>query len=65
MGRFMGPQMFSPDAGINLALANQSNLANYRAAIEGANTAAAGAKSGARTGAVANVASAAILAWAF
>jgi hypothetical protein len=65
MGRFMGPQMFSPDAGINLALANQSNLANYRASIEGANTAAAGAKSGATTGAVANVASAAILAWAF
>lgn len=65
MGKFMGPQMFSPDAGINLALANQSNLANYRAAIGGANTAAAGAKSGATTGAVANVASAAILAYAF
>ena len=62
MGRFMGPQMFSPDAGINLALANQSNLANYRAAIEGANTAAAGARSGARTSAIGSVLSSAAIA---
>ena len=62
MSNFMGPQMFSPDAGINLALANQSNLANYRAAIEGANTAAAGAKSGAKTSAIGSVLSSAAIA---
>ena len=60
MGKFMGPQVFSPDAGINLALANASNLANYRAAVEGANIAAAGARSGAQTSAFANVAAAAV-----
>ena len=60
MGKFMGPQVFSPDAGINLALANASNLANYRAAIEGANIAAAGAKSGAKTSAFGNIAAAAV-----
>lgn len=60
MSNFMGPQVFSPDAGINLALANASNLANYRAAIEGANIAAAGAKSGAKTSAFGNIAAAAV-----
>jgi hypothetical protein len=60
MGKFMGPQVFSPDAGINLALSNASNLANYRAAVEGANIAAAGARSGAKTSAFANVAAAAV-----
>ena len=60
MGKFMGPQVFSPDAGINLALANASNLANYRAAVEGANIAAAGARSGAQTSAFAKVAATAV-----
>lgn len=36
------PELFNPDAGINLALANAANQANYNAAIAGARGAAAG-----------------------
>ena len=41
------PELFSPDAAINLALANQANQANYNAAIAGARGAAAGASANA------------------
>jgi hypothetical protein len=41
----LGGNVFNPDAGINLALANASNQANYEAAIRGAELSAAGAKS--------------------
>lgn len=38
-----GPQLFDPNAGINLALQNSSNLGNYRAAIFGAKAGREGA----------------------
>lgn len=38
-----GPQLYDPNAGINLALAQQSNLANYQSSIFGSQTALAGA----------------------
>lgn len=37
------PELFSPDAAINLALANNANIAGYNAAVAGAQGAAAGA----------------------
>lgn len=39
-----GPQLFNPDAGINLALQNAANLGNYQAATYGARSAAQGAR---------------------
>lgn len=36
---FQGPQLFNPDAGINLALQNAANQANYQSAIYGAQAA--------------------------
>jgi hypothetical protein len=44
-----GPQMFSPDAGVNLALAQQANQAGYGAAMAGGNAALAGATMGANS----------------
>ena len=41
------PELFSPDAAINLALANQANQAGYNAALAGARGAAAGASANA------------------
>ena len=38
-----GPQLFDPNAGINLALQNQSNLGNYQSAIFGAKAGREGA----------------------
>lgn len=38
-----GPQLFNPDAGINLALANNANQGSYNAATYGANAARSGA----------------------
>ena len=38
-----GPQLFDPNAGINLALGNASNLGNYQAATYGAQAGAQGA----------------------
>ena len=38
-----GPQLFDPNAGINLALQNQSNQANYQASTYGAQQASRGA----------------------
>jgi hypothetical protein len=40
-----GGNVFNPDAGINLALANATNLANYQAGIQGANISAAAQRS--------------------
>jgi hypothetical protein len=41
----LGGNVFNPDAGINLALANSTNLANYQAGIQGANISAAAQRS--------------------
>ena len=43
-----GPQLFDPNAGVNLALQNNANLANYNASIYGAQAGAAGAEAQAR-----------------
>ncbi len=43
----LGPQMFNPDVGVNLALANQANQAGYGAAVAGGQATAAGARAGA------------------
>lgn len=40
----VGPRFSDPNAGVNLALQNQSNLANYNASIYGAQAGLAGAK---------------------
>lgn len=37
-----GPQLYDPNAGVNLALAQQSNLANYQASVFGSQAALAG-----------------------
>ena len=52
LGSNVGPRMFNPDVGVNLALANQANQAGYGAAVAGGAATAAGA----RAGATANVA---------
>jgi hypothetical protein len=43
MMQAMGGQVFSPDAGVNLALQNAANLGNYQAATYGARAGAQGA----------------------
>ena len=43
-----GPQLFNPDVGINLALAQQANQAGYGAAMAGAGASLAGARIGAQ-----------------
>jgi hypothetical protein len=53
-----GPTLFDPNAGINLALMNASNLGNYQASTYGARAAAQGQIAGATIGAIGNVASA-------
>lgn len=42
MGNLQGPQLFDPNAGINLALQNSSNLGNYQASTYGARAGAQG-----------------------
>jgi hypothetical protein len=54
----MGPQLFDPSAGINLALQNAANLGNYQASTYGARAAAQGQITGAMLGAAGNIASA-------
>ena len=44
----LGPQMFDPNAGVNLALMNNANLANYNANIYGSQAALAGANAAAK-----------------
>lgn len=43
-----GPQLFDPNAGINLALQNNANQAGYQSNIYGSQTALAGANAGAK-----------------
>lgn len=45
-GQPTGPNLFDPNAGINLALQNQSNLGNYQASTYGARVGAQGAVMG-------------------
>jgi hypothetical protein len=47
-GQQLGPNLFDPNAGINLGLQNQANLANYRSSIYGAEAGLAGAEAQAR-----------------
>jgi hypothetical protein len=47
-GEQLGPNLFDPNAGINLGLQNQANLANYRSNIYGSQAGFAGAKAQAR-----------------
>jgi hypothetical protein len=47
-GQQLGPNLFDPNAGINLALQNQANLANYQSSIYGSQAGFAGAKAQAR-----------------
>jgi len=56
----MGPQLFDPNAGINLALQNASNLGNYQASTYGARAGAQGQIAGAMLGAIGNLGGAAI-----
>ena len=56
----MGPQLFDPNAGINLAMQNASNLGNYQAATYGARAAAQGQIAGAMIGAMGNLGGAAV-----
>jgi hypothetical protein len=47
-GQQLGPNLFDPNAGINLALQNQANLSNYQSNIYGAQAGFAGAQAQAR-----------------
>jgi hypothetical protein len=47
-GQQLGPNLFDPNAGINLALQNQANQSNYQSNIYGAQAGFAGAKAQAR-----------------
>jgi len=47
-GQPTGPNLFNPDAGVNLALQNNANQANYLSNIFGAQAGLAGAQAGAR-----------------
>ena len=65
-----GPQLFDPNAGINLALMNNSNLSSYNNAIFGAQAGASGASAaangqmvGAGLGAAATIGAAAMMCW--
>lgn len=49
------PQLFDPNAGINLALMNQANLGNYQSATYGARAAAQGQIAGGMLGAIGNI----------
>lgn len=48
MQTMQGPQLFNPDAGINLALQNNANATGYSNAIYGAQSGVAGANAGAQ-----------------
>jgi hypothetical protein len=47
-GQQVGPRFSDPNAGVNLALQNASNLSNYNASIYGSQAALAGAQAQAR-----------------
>jgi hypothetical protein len=55
MMQTMGGQVFSPDAGVNLALQNAANLGNYQASTYGARAGAQGAIAGATIGAFGDI----------
>lgn len=57
-----GPQLFDPNAGINLALQNNANLGNYNANIFGAQAGYAGQVRGASIGALGSLAGAGLAA---
>lgn len=50
-----GPQLFNPDAGINLALQNAANQGNYQASTYGAQAAASGQRTGGIFGAAGGI----------
>ena len=52
-----GPQLFDPNAGINLALGQNANLSNYNANIYGSQAAFAGAQEQARGAMIGGLAS--------
>jgi hypothetical protein len=56
-GQNMGPMLFDPNAGINLALQNSSNQANYQSSIFGAQAGFAGAQAQARGAMIGGLAS--------
>jgi hypothetical protein len=56
-GQNMGPMLFDPNAGINLALQNSSNQANYQSSIYGAQAGFAGAQAQARGAMIGGLAS--------
>ena len=56
-GQNMGPMLFDPNAGINLAMQNNSNQANYQSSIYGAQAGLAGAKAQAKGAMIGGIAS--------
>lgn len=63
MAQFQGPQLFNPNAGINLALQNSSNLGNYNASTYGAQAGSQGQTSGAMIGAAGTIIGAGLVAF--
>lgn len=53
-GTLQGPQLFDPNAGVNIGLINQSNLGNYQAAVSGSQAAARGQILGGLLGGISN-----------
>ena len=56
-GQQLGPNLFDPNAGINLGLQNQSNLANYQSSIYGSKAGFAGAQAQGRGAMIGGIAS--------
>ena len=56
-GQQLGPNLFDPNAGINLALQNQANQANYQSSIYGAQAGYAGATNQGRGAMIGGIAS--------
>jgi hypothetical protein len=56
-GQNMGPMLFDPNAGINLAMQNNANQSNYQSSIYGAQAGLAGANAQAKGSAIGGIAS--------
>lgn len=56
-GQQLGPNLFDPNAGINLGLQNQANLANYQSSIYGSQAGFAGAQAQGRGQMIGGIAS--------
>ena len=56
-GEQLGPNLFDPNAGINLGLKNQANLSNYQSSIYGAKAGLAGAQAQGRGQMIGGIAS--------